>query len=323
MRGAWIDPRRAKVTLRDYAAGWLDHRPRELRQRTRQNYEGILEHQVFPMLGAVELGKITPSLVRHWHGRLVGADATRAKVYRLLRSILTTAVDDELLARNPCHIDGAGVERATERPVASIEQVYKLADVVEPRYRALILTAGLAGLHLGELLGLRRRHVNPLRKELVVKQQEQELADGTLVVGPPKSDAGRRSVALPAELGSELEAHLAAFCAAEDDARVFSGPHGGSLRRKVWQRHWNAARRAVDLPAGFRFHDLRHTANTLTAATSASTRELMAGMGHRSSAAALRYQHATRERDRAIADELGDQVAAARSARDARARRQA
>lgn len=55
---------------------------------------------------------------------------------------------------------------------------------------------------------------------------------------------------------------------------------------------------------GFRFHDLRHTGNTLAAATGASTRELMARMGHSSPQAALRYQHATREREHAIADAL-------------------
>jgi len=318
-RGAWIDPRLGQVTLREYATGWLDLRPAPLRQRTRENYEGILERHIFPTLGSVELGKITPSLIRHWHGRLTGAAATRAKTYRLLRSILATAVDDELLARNPCHIDGAGVERAAERPSASIEQVCALADVVEPRYRALVLTAGLGGLRLGELLGLRRRHVNVLHRELVVEQQEQELASGRLVLGPPKTDAGIRRLTLPDELVEELEDHLAAFCDAEPDARVFTGPRGGPLRRKVWQGHWNAARAQVELPAGFRFHDLRHTANTLTAATSASTRELMARMGHRSSAAALRYQHATRQRDQAIADELGSIVAAARSPRDAKA----
>jgi hypothetical protein len=53
--------------------------------------------------------------------------------------------------------------------------------------------------------------------------------------------------------------------------------------------------------SGFRFHDLRHTGNTLAAATGASTKELMARMGHASPRAALIYQHATRERDEAIA----------------------
>jgi len=76
----------------------------------------------------------------------------------------------------------------------------------------------------------------------------------------------------------------------------------------VWQAKWAKARRALDLP-GLHFHDLRHVANTLTAATGASTRELMHRMGHASPAAALRYQHATRDRDAAIAAALGRLVA--------------
>jgi integrase len=57
-----------------------------------------------------------------------------------------------------------------------------------------------------------------------------------------------------------------------------------------------------------RFHDLRHTGNTIAAATGASTKELMARMGHSSALAALIYQHATRQRDAAIADAIGAMI---------------
>lgn len=52
---------------------------------------------------------------------------------------------------------------------------------------------------------------------------------------------------------------------------------------------------------GLRFHDLRHLAGTLAAATGASTRELMARLGHSTPRASLIYQHATEQRDRQIA----------------------
>jgi hypothetical protein len=50
-----------------------------------------------------------------------------AKAYRLLRAILMTAVDDEILIRNPCRIRGAGSEPTPERPVLSVAQVFDLA----------------------------------------------------------------------------------------------------------------------------------------------------------------------------------------------------
>jgi integrase len=104
---------------------------------------------------------------------------------------------------------------------------------------------------------------------------------------------------------------LGRFSGAAPHDRVFVGEKGGPVRELLWEGHWKRARAEVGLVAGFRFHDLRHTANTLTAATGASTRELMHRLGHASPAAALRYQHATHERDAAIAEALNEVVARA------------
>ena len=56
--------------------------------------------------------------------------------------------------------------------------------------------------------------------------------------------------------------------------------------------------------SGLRFHDLRHTAGTLSARTGATTKEIMARLGHSSARAAMIYQHATEDRDRLIAERL-------------------
>ena len=61
--------------------------------------------------------------------------------------------------------------------------------------------------------------------------------------------------------------------------------------------------------SGFHFHDLRHTGNTLAAASGASTRELMHRMGHATMRAVLIYQHATSERDREIASAMNRRIA--------------
>ncbi|NYH42890.1 integrase [Micromonospora jinlongensis] len=61
--------------------------------------------------------------------------------------------------------------------------------------------------------------------------------------------------------------------------------------------------------AGFHFHDLRRTDNTLAAASGASTRELMHRQGHATMRAALIYQHATGERDREIAQAMDRGIA--------------
>ena len=77
---------------------------------------------------------------------------------------------------------------------------------------------------------------------------------------------------------------------------MLTGPKGAPRLRGSWNGKWNAVRKAVGCD-GLRFHDLRHTGNTLAAATGASTKELMARVGHSSARAALHYQHATKERE--------------------------
>jgi integrase len=305
-RGSWVNPNAGRVTLRIYATRWLVDRV-QLRPRSRELYEGLLRLHILPALGDLELVQLTPAAIRTWHASLLQAPrpgaSTAAKSYRLLRTMLKTAVEDELLSRNPCLITGAGIERPDERPVANIEQVYELADAVDSRFRAMVLFATFTGLRLGELRALRRANLDLLHASVRVVEQMQEMADGTLIVGPPKTDAGVRIVAIPKVLIPELETHLGMYSGPGPDGLVFPGTQHQPLRRATLYKDRNRARREVCLD-GFRFHDLRHTGNTLAAAAGASTKELMVRMGHASSRAALIYQHAIRERDIAIAGAL-------------------
>ncbi len=323
LRGTWVDPHAGRISVEEYATAWLASRP-GLRIRTRETYEGQLRRHVFPVLGPVYLNALTPRAIREWHSALVnGGDMsanTAAKCYRVLRTILGTAVHDELIISNPCKLPGAGVERVAERPTATVVEVLHAADSMPEHLRLIVLLAGFCGLRVGELLGLERRHVNLLRGSLTVEQQEHQLKHGELIVGPPKSDAGRRTIALPPFLVPAIEQHLDQFSPRQPDGRVFRGERGGPLRRHVLQKAWARARAEAGLSEEFRFHDLRHTANTLAASSGASTRELMHRMGHASSQAAIRYQHATAARDAFIAGALDEMVETSRRiARDGRA----
>lgn len=93
---------------------------------------------------------------------------------------------------------------------------------------------------------------------------------------------------------------------------LFVGERGAPLRAGVWQREWDRARRSIGQPT-LRLHDLRHVAGTLAAATGASTKEIMRRLGHSTQDAALRYQHATDERDRELADGIDRIIRAKRA----------
>ena len=249
-------------------------------------------------------------MVRDWHSKLSQsalAPATVARSYRILKALCATAVADELIPRNPCNVRGASTSKSEERPIATIEQVWKLADATHPRYKTLILLATFTGLRLGELLALTRSDIDLSGPStyVAVRRQVFELQDGTHQFGPPKTDAGRRDVTLPPPLVPYLKEHLSEWAEAGKDGLIFQAPAGGLIRRSNFNRRvWAPAVRSVGL-TDFHFHDLRHTGNTLAAMTGASTRELMSRMGHASPRAALIYQHATRERDAEIAARLG------------------
>lgn len=318
-RGDWLAPELSAVMFRDYAADWL--RDRVLKIRTHELYDGLLRNHLLPTFGAVSLGAIDEAAVRRWRkDRLVaGRDASRqfgpvtvAKAYRLFHAIFETAVDDRLVRRNPCRIDGAGKEDSPERTVISVPEVFAIANALPVRYRALAMLATFAGLRWGELVALRRASIDLEQCEIRIVETTAELDRGDLLPEPPKSRAGRRTVNFPAELADELSWHLERFAEPGEQGLVFVGPKGAPLRRSNFRPVWNSACAKAEL-AGLHFHDLRHVGGTLAATTGASLRELMARLGHSSTRAALIYQHATRDRDKAIALALGELVREART----------
>lgn len=311
IRGTWRNPDLGRVALGSYLAEWIDHRP-GLRPRTLDLYRWLHRKYIDPTLRDRLLSDITPGIVRAWRADLLaeGVSLTMvAKAYRLLRAALNTAVDDELIRRNPCRIKGAGLERAAERPTATVVQVFQLADIVPGRFRVLILLAAFASLRYGELAALRRRDFDPRCRTLTVRATLVERSDGSLAFGPPKTDAGIRTVTIPDAIRRDIRAHLDDFVDEDQDALVFTGAKGAVLRRSNFQiaSKWRESVAAAGL-AGFHFHDLRHTGNTLASRTGASLADLMARMGHASTRAALIYQHTAKERDEHIADALSSQI---------------
>lgn len=304
----WRDPDAGKIRFREYAAAWMTERT--LKPKTAQLYEGLLRLHINPTFGDKLVTEISNRRVRQWHTRLIedgpGA-STVAKAYRLLRAILNTALEDDLIKKNPCRIKNAGVERPAERPVLTVAEVFALAAAMPPRFRALVLLATFGSLRWGELAALRRHHLDLEARTVRIEASVSEMKTGELITGRPKSDAGVRVVTLPEVIIGDLAWHLQRFSEQGPDGLVFVGEKGAQLRRSNFTKVWAKALAKSGLPK-IHIHDLRHTGNTLAAATGATLKELMARMGHSSTKAAMVYLHAAKDRDRAIADAMGEIV---------------
>lgn len=286
---------------------WLANR-RDLRPRTAIQYRSVLNRHLLPAFSAVPMAKVTPSSIGQWHSALVAIKpAAAANAYRLLREIFNSAVRDDLLLRSPCRVPRGGADRAVERPMLTLAEVKALADAMPENLRTAVILAAWGGLRRGEVLGLRRRDVDSLRSRVRVEQAQVELSNGTVIFAAPKTDAGFRTVHLPAHAMQSLEEHLINYVSAEPDALVFTGRGGVPMRPRTLATAFRSARTLRGL-TDVHFHDLRHFALTMAAATGATTKELMRRAGHATPSAALRYQHATEDRDRAIAEALAGLV---------------
>jgi integrase len=168
----------------------------------------------------------------------------------------------------------------------------------------LVLLTTFCTLRWGEMAALTRSAVDPDGGWLTVRATLSEMGDGSLVIGPPKTAAGRRVVAIPAALLPALRQHLADYVGEDAEALVFAGPKAGPPRRSNFQDHWSRALVAAGVPSSVHIHDLRHTGNTLAAQSGATLSDLMARMGHASTRAARIYLHTTSQRDREVAAAL-------------------
>lgn len=285
------------VAFGAYADEWLGAR-HDLAVRTVELYRWLLRRHITPVFGDAPLDGITPSAVRLWHAGIAREHpTTAAKAYRLVSSIMRTAVVDELIAKSPCQVRGAAVERAPERPIATMAEVDALAAAMPERLRIAVLLAAWCQLRCSEVRGLRRMDVDLAVGTLSVAETRTTTMAGATVVKAPKTRAGRRTVAVPPPTMAALVAHLEAFAGPEPDTLVVD------VTDRVLGTSWSQARLAAGRP-DLHFHDLRHSGLTWSATTGASVAELMRRAGHASQQAALRYQHATDARDRVLADAL-------------------
>lgn len=303
VRRAWKAPEGGRRTLGAYATDYLARA--DLRESTRQLYEGVWRLHLKKTWSAVAVGDVTPQQVRLWHEAAARTARPTALVqsYRLLRALLNVAVADEVLATNPCRLRAAGIAKSARPSRAlTVAEVQALAGKVPARYRALVLTLAFGGLRFGEATALRRRDVSADGVTVTVTRSVKRVG-GSWLVGPPKTEAGVRTVALPAFVAAAVAEHLDEHVDAGPTALVFGTSSGTFLAGSNFN---STFRRAVDACGldPVRIHELRHTGATLAAATGASTKDLMHRLGHSSQAAALIYQHASTGRDSEIARAL-------------------
>lgn len=303
--GTWVAPRThtsAAVphTVGAYAERWVQQR-NPLKPRTRELYERLVRNHIVPQLGRHTLGQVTPAVVRGWYQAMDTTKPTvRAHAYALLRTILTTAVDDGIIPSNPCRVRGGGqTQRAHQIRLLSVAELAALVQAMPEELRAGVLLSAWCGLRYGELAELRRGDVEPDGSLIRVRRGVVYL-DGQHIVSVPKSAAGVRDIAVPPHLAPALVDHLDHHTAKGKTALLIPGEDGEHLAHWKFRHQLYKAAKSIGLD-DLHVHDLRHLGAVLAAQSGATIKELMSRLGHTSPAMSLRYQHVAQGRDQQIA----------------------
>ncbi|MBO0729269.1 MAG: tyrosine-type recombinase/integrase [Acidimicrobiaceae bacterium] len=291
LSGSYVDPSLGRRTFGDYASSWLTTKV-DVTSRTRINVEGRLQNHVLPVLGGIPLASIRPEDIRLLVATMVTqkrlAPSTVKAVYLTTSQVLETAEIDGLIGRSPCR----GVKlpeepEGEEMLFLTPEQVVLLAETIEPRFRALVLCAAYSGMRAGELSALKLQRIDFLRGRIRVTEAHSEVR-GRLETKTTKSRR-KREVPIPRALVDELAEHVQRF--PSSGGFVFTAPAGGPLRHhNFYMRSYRQAVEAAGLPAGLRFHDLRHTAAAILIDQGCNEKQLQVILGD-TSRAIERYKH--------------------------------
>lgn len=306
LRGRYADPRLGKTRLADWISDWQSTRT-NLSPVTRMRDEASIRNHVLAHLGDAAIGDLQPVHVSRWVATLTDqglAPATVRKAYQLLSAALASAVDNGLIPLTPCRNVKLPTLDTPEMRFLDPDEIRLLAETIDDRYRALVLTASYTGLRFGELAALRRERLDALRRTIRVEESLAEVR-GEFVFKGPKSEASRRTLSIPGFLVDELARHLAAF--PNETGLIFTAQQDGPMRRtnfrtRIWQP---SVRESVGEPCTF--HDLRHTHAALLIAQGEHPKVIQSRLGHASIKTTLdTYGHLFDGLDEAAADRLDE-----------------
>ena len=269
-----------KQTIQDYMTEWLErHGTANLRPSTRSSYQSFMKNHIFPHIGGVPLGQLSPAMLDDLYRQLSEEGLSPSSVryaHRILGVSLEHARKYHYIETNPARdtITRFGKQGKTPEPY-TVEQMRMLLNHVRGTWwEPVILLGGLYGLRMSEILGLRWRNVDLENGRFrVIEQLPYQMPPGTTELtemAPVKS--GLRTLPITDSIHPYFQNQLAiqaehrrqASATGEpyyENDLVIPKPNGAPRRRECVSSDFGDLLRRLNMPH-IRFHDLRHSAAT-------------------------------------------------------------
>jgi integrase len=275
----YADPRRGAITVREYGEGVFLPSMLHLRPNSADTYRSHLSNHVYPALGNRKIGTITRTDVQSFVSLVSSkvAPTTTETVYAVLRAMMQSAADadPQVIPASPCtriKLPKAGKRVVEPLPAAAIVALH---DAITPRYRvAVALGAGL-GLREGEAFGLTLPRVDFLRRRVHILDQAQRGQLAAVL----KTAASARVIPADDWVLNEISAHMQRYGAGPGGV-IVTNRLGKVAQRNAFGTCWREAVASAGLPAGTRFHDLRHFYASTLIAANLNPKVIQARLGH-------------------------------------------
>ena len=306
--GSWLDPRAGRIRFEQYAYEvWLPSR--HIEAHTRAGYLSYLRRHFVPFFGRMALADVMPSTVQQWVTLALKQGLSPRSVVKyhvMLHSVFARAVRDRLIAFNPCaDTELPKVVNKKLRTLTPEEFSALLAEIPE-RFAPLVLVAIETGMRWGELVALRPRHIDFLRRTITVQETIVEVSrkdsptGERIFVKPYPKDDEPRTLRVSAALVETLAARITALGLGRDDllfpAREVAG--GEPMSRGTFNtRYWKPAVERSGIDFAVRMHDLRHAHASWLLAGGADLKAVMERMGHTQIMTTQKYLHTLPEAD--------------------------
>lgn len=305
VRGDWVDPKRADVTIAAVAQTWLLNP--KWKPSTRSRNQSILDNHVLPKWGTMKLPDVQHDDLQAWVIELTAtgmASNTVRKVAGVLSGVLTVATLAKRMPSNPMENVSLPEPSVTRRRYLDDVQVQSLAHA-SGENATIVYVLAYCGLRIGELSALQVGNVDLRRRRLLIEQAMTEV-NGVAIVDSPK-DYQRRSVPWPSFLDESM---VSIVTGRHPDEYLFQSPRGGVLRVRNMRRAWfDAAAVTAGVP-GLTPHELRHTAASLAVHAGASVLAVQRMLGHEKPSVTLDVYADLFDQD---LDVLADNLASART----------
>ncbi|MGW5922338.1 tyrosine-type recombinase/integrase [Nocardia fluminea] len=282
-------------TVGEYLDYWIKEvAPGTLRPTTIDTYRRTIELHLKPRLGSFSLSNLSVATLQGWINEQAAAGFSASKIRQIrivLSAALTRAMREEIVVRNVARLVILPKYKQTRGQAWTTTELARFLSVATDHtlYPAFLII-GLYGLRRGEALGLRWSDIDWDIQQIHVQQQLLFL-NNYFMIGPVKSDSGKRDLPLLIPVRDALRQHRTKTDPYVADDLIFKTSNGQPIRPYSLLRTFYHLQEKAGLRR-IRLHDMRHTVATLLKNARVPDRDIQLILGHsRVTTTQELYQH--------------------------------